>query len=348
LRKPRVSGPRVQGRVQGKPRWSSGASDGNLGDVEQWPGVEIRHLAALQAIDATRSFRGAADRLGYVQSAVSQQVSALEKLVGARLVERQRGHAAVRLTDAGAVLVQHAERILGHLAVARADLASLGSEREVLRVGVFESVATRIVPPALSWLRSHRPQVRVSTSEAAMDGELFSSVANGELDCAFADLPLLPGPFDAVELLVDPCVLVVPEDWSIARQDGPPQLEEIAQLPLAAHSWRFAELVAGRFREAGIELSSAFTFEKNRSAQALVSAGLSAAIFPKLSVAPDLAGARVIELDGCLPSRTVVVYWHHDRPRGPALPSFIDASEAVCREIDRERAAAAGTRVSRG
>jgi DNA-binding transcriptional LysR family regulator len=257
-------------------------------------------------------------------------------MVGARLVQRKRGDANVQLTAAGMVLVHHAERILGQLALARADVASLGSEREVLRVGVFESVAIRVVPSALSWLRSHRPQVRVSTIEAPVDSELFAAVADGGLDCAFADLPLLPGPFHAVELLVDPCVLVVPEDWPIGRQDRPPELEEIAQLPLATSSGRFAQLIAGRFREAGHELSPAFTLESNRSAHALVSAGLSAAILPKLSVAQNLSGARVVSLAGCLPPRTIVLYWHRDRPQGSVLASFSDACRAICREIARE------------
>ena len=88
-----------------------------------WLGVELRHLAALAAIDACGSFTGAADELGYVQSAISQQIARLERVVGARLIERRRGHHAIALTPAGAVLAAHARAVTAQLREARRELA---------------------------------------------------------------------------------------------------------------------------------------------------------------------------------------------------------------------------------
>jgi DNA-binding transcriptional LysR family regulator len=288
-------------------------------------------LAALEAIDSERSFRGAADRLGYVQSAVSQQISALERSVGLRLVERERGHAAVELTEAGAVLVGHAEKILQQLTAARADLEALDSgDGEHLRIGVFESVAIHVIPRVVSTLRVLRPELRMLTTERPADGDLFLSVARGDFDFGFADLPLLPGPFKAVELLVDPCVLLVPADSALAAREEPPDLHEIAQLPLATSNWRFFELIEQRFGAEGLRLAPTFRMETNSAIRALVSSGLAAAVMPRLSALPEGPGSRIIDLQGLLPARTIVLYWHESRLESPALRSFIDVCRSVC------------------
>src|SRR5581483_5366544 len=106
---------------------------------EQWLGIELRHLAALVAVARERSFRGAAARLGYVPSAISSQIAALERAVGTRLVERSRGPSRVRLTDAGELLLTHAESILSRLKAAQADLGEhVDGAASTLRVGITQ------------------------------------------------------------------------------------------------------------------------------------------------------------------------------------------------------------------
>jgi molybdate transport repressor ModE-like protein len=90
-----------------------------------WPGVEFRHLAALEAVAIEGSFRGAGTRLGYAQPAISQQIAALEAAVGARLVERRRGRGGVALTEAGELLLAYATEIGSRLRAARAELTAL-------------------------------------------------------------------------------------------------------------------------------------------------------------------------------------------------------------------------------
>jgi DNA-binding transcriptional LysR family regulator len=112
-----------------------------------WAGLELRHLIALQAVAEERSFGRAAGRLGYTQSAVSHQIAALEALVGQRVVERARGQRNVALTQAGALLARHADAIVARLRAAQADYAAFSEGAAgVLRIGVYQSVGTRILP----------------------------------------------------------------------------------------------------------------------------------------------------------------------------------------------------------
>ena len=91
----------------------------------------------------------AAVRLGYTQSAVSQQLQALERIVGVTLVTRSPGARSVELTEAGTQLLAHADAIAGHLESARADLAAFADGRTgELRIGAVPSVAAALVPGA--------------------------------------------------------------------------------------------------------------------------------------------------------------------------------------------------------
>src|SRR5919199_189644 len=198
-------------------------------EPDRWLGIELRHLLALEAVAREGSFGKAAASLGYTQSAVSQQIAMLERIVGQRLVERPGGPRPVSLTEAGRLLLTHAEAIAARLAAAQADLTALsGGEAGVLRVGVFQSVGQRILPELMRRFLKAWPKVEVALTESADDAELLSLVERGDLDLAFADLPLTDGPFDSVELLRDPYVLVVPADSELAHRGSAPPLRELA------------------------------------------------------------------------------------------------------------------------
>src|SRR2546423_13165818 len=119
-------------------------------EPDNWLGVELRHFAALQAVASEGSFGRAAERLGYTQSAISQQIQTLEKIVGEKLVERPGGPRPVSLTEAGHLLLSHAESIVARLQAAQADLHALRSgEAGVLRVGTCPSCRAGLVPRSL-------------------------------------------------------------------------------------------------------------------------------------------------------------------------------------------------------
>ena len=199
---------------------------------DSWLGVELRHLAALEAVAREGSFGRAATRLGYTQSAVSQQIASLERSVGERLLERPGGPRAVSLTEAGELLLRHAEAIVARLDAARADMASLrAGETGMLRVGTYQSVGARVLPAVMRRFRTEHPGITLELHEPTTDPELYAQIESGDIDLAFCSPPLPEGPFDSLELMSDPYVLVVPFDHELASRDAA-SLADLGDLPL--------------------------------------------------------------------------------------------------------------------
>src|SRR2546430_16596527 len=92
--------------------------------TDGWLGIDLRHLAALEAVARTRSFGRAARELGYTQSAVSQQIAQLERIVGQRLFHRPGGPRRVEPTEAGPLLPGHPDATAARLDPARPDMAA--------------------------------------------------------------------------------------------------------------------------------------------------------------------------------------------------------------------------------
>jgi DNA-binding transcriptional LysR family regulator len=297
--------------------------------ITSWAGVELRHLSVLAAVAEERSFRGAAERLGYVQSAVSQRIAQLELAVGVRLVERTRGQRDVHLTPAGATLLRHAERIGAQLSAARTALGELDDDRPSpsLKVGACGGEAARLLPAALGRLIRRSPQTRVHLREAHCDSELFEAVETGVLDAGLAELPLDGGPYQSRRLLSDPLVALVSAGSPLLDSRSGPTLADLASQPFVVDpTWRMFDLVEAELAATGIELDAHYATRSTATAQALVAAGLGVAIAPRIDVDPDHPGTALIDLSDSLPSRTVVCFWSPDC-RAEALGPFLDAIE---------------------
>ena len=130
-----------------------------------------------------------------------------------KIVERPGGPRAVSLTDAGEVLLRHAEAIVARLDAARADIAALrAGETGALRVGTYQSVGARVLPEVMRRFLKDWPGIELGLSEPSTDPELYGLIESGELDLAFCSPPLPDGPFDMLELMSDPYVLLVPAE----------------------------------------------------------------------------------------------------------------------------------------
>jgi DNA-binding transcriptional LysR family regulator len=301
-------------------------------EPDSWLGVELRHFAALQALASEGSFGRAAERLGYTQSAVSQQIATLERIVGERLVERPGGPRPVSLTEAGEVLLRHAESIVSRLQAAQADLHALrAGEAGTLRVGTFQSVGARVLPEVMRRFTSAWPAIEVELGELT-DEEVEYAVERGEFDVGFVLLPVEEAPVETYELLRDPYVLVVAAGSPFASARRLPSLKEIGAEPLIGfRSDRSLEPVEAALRGAGIEPRFTFRSNDNTTVQGLVAAGIGNAVLPRLAV--DEADARVVvrELGDEVPPRVIAIARHRDRYHSPAARAFVETAVSTTR-----------------
>jgi DNA-binding transcriptional LysR family regulator len=296
--------------------------------------IELRHLAALQAVSEEGSFGRAATRLGYTQSAISQQIATLERIVDTRLVERPGGPRRVYLTEAGRLLLRHADGIVARLHAAQADLAALArGDAGPLRIGTYQSVGNKILPALLRRFSKRLPDIQIELRESHVDDELLVAVERGELDLTFTMLPPIDGPFEVLELMRDPYVLLVPADSPLA-QKGKVSLREIGEQPLVSNRFcRSVEQVHEHLRARGVQPQVIFRSDDNGTVQGVVAAGLGAALVPRLTVDESDPSVAVIDLGARVPDRMIGIAWHRDRFRTEAAHAFVDEAQRVCAEL---------------
>jgi DNA-binding transcriptional LysR family regulator len=172
--------------------------------------MELRHLRYFAAVAETLSFTRAAAECGVAQSALSQQIARLEADVGATLFSRSPRQ--VRLTEAGAVLLPWARRLLAEVEQAQQDLDALAGLRHgKLRLGLIQTVASAVdLSAILGDYRNRHPGIELSVSYRTSE-ELLTAVQDEELDLALVGLgqERVPPGLDHRLLVAEPLVAVV-------------------------------------------------------------------------------------------------------------------------------------------
>lgn len=293
-------------------------------------GIEFRHLAALEAIVETGSFAGAARRLGYTQSAISQQIAVLERVTELQLLERPGGRRPVTATEAGEHLLRHAVRATAAMRAAEADLNALAQgDAGTLRVATFQSVGVRVIPPVMRLYVARRPAIEVKLVET--DHELLTEqLVRGGIDLAFVADPVETA-IELIEVLTDPYVLLAPARSELAQRKKPVGAREIAGLPLIAYRVPTHGGEA-HLRNKGFEPDIVFRSDDSGIVQGLVGAGVGYALVPRLTVDradPDVA---VLAVRG-IPPREIGLAWHADRRLSPAATAFVEVVEEVAAEL---------------
>lgn len=299
--------------------------------------VEIRHLAAFRAVCEHRSFGRAAEALGYSQAAISQQIAALERVVGVSLFERPGGPRPVEPTDAARQLLPHADAVFRELDAARATLDDVAAgHRGRLAIGSFESVSVALLPRIVGVLTAERPDLELHLTEDHSGEHLTERVVTGELDASFVPERPDVAELTSRELIIDPYVAVVP---AADRRDVL-ALTDLTTMPLVGHADDDScQLrINLSLRSVGVTPRYVFRSSDNGALQAMVRAGLGTALMPLLAIDVDDPEIRVLPIDPPVPPRHVTLIWRADRAMSPALERFVEVVDEVIGEVSMARA----------
>ncbi|MFI9495943.1 MULTISPECIES: LysR family transcriptional regulator [Streptomyces] len=298
--------------------------------------LNLERLRTLDALARHGSVSGAADGLHVTTSAVSQQMSKLEREVGQQLLARNgRG---VRLTDAGRLLAGHAATILSQVALAQSDIeAQRGEVVGEVRLAAFPTAARGLFPAVLTALRADHPELRPRTAELEPEAGI-RAVLRGDVDLAVVldwsnkRLPV-PGGLATARLLDDAPDIAMPAGHPLADR-AEVGLEDFADDDWVSwpegefcHEWLMFTL-----RSKGIEPRIAHLAGEHHTQLALIAAGFGVCVAPRLGRGPVPDGVRLVPVRETM-RRHVHAVWRTDADRRPSVRAAVDALRAAGRAV---------------
>jgi DNA-binding transcriptional LysR family regulator len=284
--------------------------------------MELQQLRYFVAVADAGRFTAAARDLHVAQPSISRQVRKLEAELGAVLFER--GRTGVALTDAGAILLPWAKRMLADLDGARSEVAGLATlERGRLSVGATPSVSTVLLPRVLAAFHTEHPGITLSVIEAG-SRDLVDRLAAGELDLA---LVILPVPreelFETTPLIREELVLAVAKSHALARRKTV-RIGDLRGVPLVmfreGYDLRSATITA--CEQAGFHPTFAVEGAEMDGVLRMAAAGVGVAVVPRMVV--ERGGPLVaVRLSQPTLSRSVGVAFRRNRHHSRAADAFV-------------------------
>ena len=299
--------------------------------------ASIRQLAAVVAVATEGSFGAAADELGYSQASVSQQVAALERLLGTTVFERPGGPKAVRLTPAGRVLVPQAEHILEHVRSAQRDVNdTLAGAVGRVSIGTFQSVSVHLLPRAVRALRDVAPGISVALYEGPSSEGLIDDLLDDELDVTFIEGSYSDPRVDVTELGRDPYLLMLVKDSPLLQHivDGAFPIELLDGVDLIGQPpLTYQDDVDVILRSHGISPRYLFRTVDNGAVQAMVRSGVAPAIMPRLAVDMHDPAVVTVPMSPDVETRAISLAIRSGDTALPAAQAFVAASIEAAREV---------------
>jgi len=285
--------------------------------------VELHQLRYFVAVAERRHFTRAAADLGVAQPSVSKQIRRLEVEIGDPLFDRTPG--GVSLTDAGAVLLPWAKRVLADLEAARAEVAGLATlEGGHLSVGATPSISTVLLPPLLAAFHGAHPGVRLTVHEAG-SRDLVRLLEAGDLDQALVVLPVAHDDILATTaVLREDLVLAVPAGHPLAKRRAV-RIAELRGVPLVMfrEGYDLRTTTIAACEAAGFHPVFAVEGAEMDGVLRMAAAGIGVAVVPGIVV--DRRGPLVaVRLTEPTLSRTIGLAHHRGRRRSRAAEAFAE------------------------
>lgn len=295
--------------------------------------LHLGRLRTLREVADRGTIAAAADALHLTPSAVSQQLSALEREIGHRLIEPDGR--TVRLTPIADVLVRRADGVFAEVQQLHAEVAAhAAGEHAELHVGAFATAITSLIAPAAVALRTTSPglELRVTMVEAP---DAFDGLQRQELDVVISmeapGAPTHEDPrFARAELMTDVLDLVVPDAHPLAAYDRVTLADASAERWVVPPvGWTCEQVVLGGCHAAGFTPQVAHRSADWAAVMALVAAGLGVALVPRLARPERVPGATVVALTGQPPARHLFVACRRGHQDAPAVRRLTDALHAA-------------------
>ena len=256
--------------------------------------LDAKLLRAFLTIVDLRSFTRAGRRLGLSQSAISQQIGAQERMLGAKLLVR--AGKGVRPTPAGEILLHYARQILDKIDEAQRVLSAYEATGSgVLRIGAGGAACEHLLPSVLQSFHDEFPRVelRVLSGPSRLTVE---RLLDGDLDAGMLTLPVAENKLRLLELGRDELVVIAAPShpWAARRRIEP---RELAEQPLLVYERRSStfQIVQRMLLEAGVFPRIVMEMDHLGAVSSMVRAGLGLAVVPRWAVAADISAGR---LDG--------------------------------------------------
>lgn len=298
--------------------------------------LDTRRMLVLAEVYRRGSVIGAAEALNCTASAVSQQISKLEAEAGQVLVRRDGR--STELTEAGRVLVTHADRIERELALAEEQLDDLaGLRRGSIHLGTFPTVAASILPVAVRAFRKRHPDIELRVRSARIAG-LIDMLERREIEMSlmweYDWSPLSDGPFELTPLFEDPTMLLVPSRHPIAEEGFQTFAELADQAWVTRAQHPVADVLVRLCREANFSPNIVYEASDYQESQAMVAVGLGIALAPLCALSTMRNDIVAVDLGSLTPKRRIVLASLRGERLSPAASALARILASAGKRID--------------